>query len=98
MYNQISANKRKTFFLILIFLAVIFGLAWALAGVYGVEYYAFFPIAIIISIIMTLTSYFTGDKVALSMSGAHGPISKEDNAYVYRMVENLCITAGLLMP
>ena len=98
MYNQIVANKRKTFFLIIIFLAVIFGLAWALAGVYGVEYYAFFPIAIIISIIMTLTSYFTGDKVALSMSGAHGPISKEENPYVYRLVENLCITAGLPMP
>ena len=98
MYNQIVANKRKTFFLIIIFLAVIFGLAWALAGVYGVEYYAFFPIAIIISIIMTLTSYFTGDKVALSMSGAHGPISKEENPYVYRLVANLCITAGLPMP
>ena len=98
MYNQISANKRKTFFLILIFLAVIFGLAWALAGVYGEEYYFFFPLAIIISLIMTLTSYFTGDKVALAMSGAKGPISKEGNSYVYQMVENLCITAGLLMP
>src|SRR3989338_829760 len=98
MYNQISANKRKTFFLILIFLAVIFGLAWALAGVYGEEYYFFFPLAIIISLIMTLTSYFTGDKVALAMSGAKGPISKEGNSYVYQMVENLCITAVLLMP
>jgi len=98
MYNQIVANKRKTFFLIIIFLAVIFSLAWAIAGFYGEEYYFFFPLAIIISLIMTLTSYFTGDKVALAMSGAKGPISKEGNSYVYQMVENLCITAGLLMP
>ncbi len=98
MYNQITSNKRKTALLIIIFIAVIFGLAWGLASYYGEEYYVFFPIAIIISVIMTLVSYFSGDKVALKMSGAQGPITQEQNAYVYRMVENLCITAGLPMP
>jgi len=31
-------------------------------------------------------------------NGAQGPIKKEDNPYVYRLVENLSITAGLPMP
>ncbi|MFA4936808.1 MAG: M48 family metallopeptidase [Patescibacteria group bacterium] len=98
MYNQIASNKRKTILLIIVFVAVIFGLAWGLAGFYGEEYYIYFPLAIIISVVMTLVSYFSSDKVALKMSAARGPVSKEENAYVYRMVENLCITAGLPLP
>jgi len=47
---------------------------------------------------MALGSYYAGDKMALSVSGAKGPIKKEDNPHVYRMVENLAITAGLPMP
>lgn len=42
-------------------------------------------------------SYFAGDKVALMSSGAIA-IEKKDNPYVYRMVENLSITAGIPMP
>ena len=46
---------------------------------------------------MTLISLYKGDKVALATAGAK-PITKRDNAYVYNMVENLAITAGLPMP
>jgi len=35
--------------------------------------------------------------VALAIAGAK-PIQKNDNPYVYRLVENLCITAGLPLP
>ncbi len=46
---------------------------------------------------MSLVSYFSADKLALMSTGAKR-ISKEDNPYVYRMVENLCITAGVPTP
>ena len=98
MYSEINNNKRKTALLIIVFIAVIFVLCWAIASFYGEEYYFFFPFAIIFSSVMTLVSYFTGDKVALSLSGAKGPITEEQNSYVYRMVENLCITAGIPLP
>jgi len=55
-------------------------------------------IAVIISIIMTLISYYSGDKIALATAGAKGPIEKNQNPYVYRLVENISITAGLPMP
>lgn len=51
----------------------------------------------IISIIMSLISYFAGDKIALSSSGAK-EIKSEDNPYVFRIVENIAITAGLPTP
>jgi len=96
MHNQIDSNKRKTLILILIFVAFVLGIGYFLYYYYNSL--EFLIIAVIISLIMTLTSYYSGDKVALLTAGAKGPIKKSDNPYVYRMVENLCITAGLPMP
>ena len=95
MYNQIEANKRKTRFLMLIFFCVVIGIGYIfnfLGYGYGAVVFAF-----IISMFMTWLSYFHGDAIALKSAGAK-EITKEDNPYVYRMVENLTITAGMPMP
>jgi heat shock protein HtpX len=96
MYDQITRNKRKTIILIAIFIAFILFLGWLFGELYSFGYtglvFAFF-----ISIAMSLTGYYKGAKIALMSSGAK-EIKKEDNPYVYRMVENLSITAGLPMP
>lgn len=96
MYNQIAANKRKTTLLIFLFLVFIIGIAW-FADVYFGYNYSLVAIAVIISGAMTLVSYFAGDKIALASSGAK-EIQAADNPYVWRLVENLAITAGLPMP
>ena len=46
---------------------------------------------------MNFASYWYSDKIILSMVRAK-PIKKEDNPELYRIVENLAITAGLPMP
>lgn len=46
---------------------------------------------------MSVGSYWFSDKLALSMAGAK-PAVKSDNPELYRIVENLCITAGLPLP
>ncbi len=97
MYKQITSNKRKSILLVVIFFVFILLLGWLIGEITGYGYDAL-VIAIIISFFMAFTSYWGGDKVALWTAGAKGPIKKEDNPYVYRMVENLCITAGLPMP
>lgn len=98
MYSQITANKRKTVLLIVIFIAVILGLGYLYDYLYGAGYgYGGLVMAGLISGIMTFTSYFAGDKLALAVSGAK-PITKEQNAYLYRIVENLCISQGLPLP
>lgn len=96
MYNQIDSNKRKTSILISIFIAMILLIGYVFSDILGYGYGAMI-FAFIISIIMTLTSYYKGDKIALRSTGAKG-IVKGDNPYVYRMVENLCITAGIPTP
>ncbi|PLX21361.1 zinc metalloprotease HtpX [Candidatus Parcubacteria bacterium] len=49
------------------------------------------------SIFSSFFSYWYSDKMVLAMSGAH-EISFESNKEIYRLVENLCITAGLPLP
>ncbi|MBU1130822.1 M48 family metallopeptidase [Patescibacteria group bacterium] len=96
MYSQIDSNKRKTWLLMIIFLIIIVLIGWVFGEIYDFGYGGII-FAVIIAVLMNLFSYFKGDKVALAMSGAKA-IKKEDNPYVYRMVENLCITAGVPVP
>lgn len=96
MYDQIDSNKRKTWLLVVIFIALI-----SLLG-YFLDYLtnagnSILVMAVIVSIVMSLFGYFSGDKVALLTAGAK-QITTTDNPYVYRMVENLCITAGIPTP
>ncbi len=96
MYNQIDSNKRRTWLLIVIFIAIVLGLGW-FVGYYFNYGNGVLIIAGLFSLVMTLFSYYGGDKVALWSAGAQ-PIAKSDNSYVYNLVENLCITAGLPAP
>lgn len=96
MYQQITANKRKTVALMTLFVVLLLVIGYLLDYINDSQG-GFLFIAIIVSIFSSLISYFAGDKIALASTGAK-PIVKEDNPYVYRIVENLCITAGLPMP
>ena len=96
MYQQIAANKRKTVALMTIFVILLLAIGYLLDYINGSQG-GFLLIAIIISVFSSLISYFAGDKITLASTGAKH-ILKDDNPYVYRLVENLCITAGLPMP
>lgn len=95
LYNQVSSNKAKSLVYISLFIGLVASLGWFAS--YYFNSYIIFPIALLISIAMSFTSYWYSDKIALGVSGAK-EIKKKDNPYVYRMVENLAITAGLPMP
>lgn len=96
MYNQIASNKRKSLLLMLLFILVIVGLAWVFSTIYGGNA-DMVVIAIIFASGMSLISFFAGDKIALATAGAKA-ITKQENPYVYRLVENLSITAGIPTP
>jgi len=96
MYQEIARNKRKTILLIGFFLIIISAIGY-ITGLYLDLGYGPLALAVIISIIMSLVSYFSGDKVALAMSGAK-QIDAQQNPYVFHLVENLAITAGVPMP
>jgi heat shock protein HtpX len=55
------------------------------------------PIVIVFVVLFAAFSYFASDSVALAVSGAH-QVEKEHEPELYRLVENLCIGAGLPLP
>lgn len=79
-----------------VFIIFIVALGYVFGEVTKMGYWGLI-LAIFVSIFMTAFSYYRGDKVALWTAGAK-EIEKSDNPYVFRMVENLCITAGLPLP
>jgi len=95
VYDQISKNVFKTYLLLMLFLGLIIGLGWVFAQVY--EDPSILYIVALISSLFAIISYWNSDKMILSMAGAK-EFKKEDNPNLYRLIENLTITAGLPMP
>ena len=95
IYNQQESNIHRTWFLFSGFLIVVIGLGWAFSLVFGNPGILWF--AVIFSMASSIFSYWYSDKLALSMARAV-QIEKKDNPELYRIVENLSITAGLPMP
>ena len=95
IYTQADSNTRKTWFLLTGFLVFIIALGWLFS--YLLDSSAILYFAVFLSFFMSFGSYWWSDKIVLSMYRAK-PIEKKDNPELYRVVENLCITAGLPVP
>jgi len=95
LYTFKSKNIKKTWLLMGLFLVIISALGWFLSYYFNSP--SIFYYAMAFSLIMNLVSYFYSDKIVLGLTGAK-PVEFKDNPELYRIVENLCITAGLPMP
>lgn len=95
LYTQQSKNIRKTWVLMGVFLIIVIAVGWVFSQVYGDS--SFVIIAVAFSFFMNFFSYWYSDRIVLRMAGAY-PIDRESNKDLYRIVENLCITAGLKLP
>src|SRR4051812_2600230 len=96
LYDQVTANKRRSLLLISAF--VLFAVLVAVAinyllsfGVIGVG------IAFVVATGLAVVSYWKSDAVALSMSRAQ-PADPTEYARLHNLVEGLCIAAGLPKP
>lgn len=95
LYTQAESNTRKTWLYLAGFLILIIFLGWLISYFLGTYIILWF--AVIYSFLMSFFSYWYSDKIVLAMNHAK-PIEKKDNPELYRLVENLCITAGLSLP
>lgn len=97
MYNQISANRNRTIWLMLFFFALIVAIGYALSYYYDNPMILW--IAVVFSVGSNWFSYFYSDKIALASSGAKlaNPHNLEENEIIH-LVENLSITAGIPTP
>ncbi|HEY5611035.1 MAG TPA: M48 family metallopeptidase, partial [Thermoanaerobaculia bacterium] len=95
MFEQIRANQRNAAILVIVMAFLLVALGFALGemlgsggGVLGVL------AAVGIWCVMTLVSYFSGDKILLSIAGAR-KIDRSDHPVLFNVVEEMCIASGL---
>ena len=96
VYKEVSKNVFKTWFLISAFLGLIISLGWFFSYYY--ENQSILLFALVFSLFSAFFSYWFSDKIVLSLAGAREIAKKSEFPELYRIVENLVITAGLPMP
>jgi len=96
IYEEITKNKIKSALLILLFVAIVvaLGFFFSYAFSFGIPGLI---LAIFIALVISLIGYYSGDKIALSMSSAK-PADKKNYAYYHNAVEGLAIAAGIPKP
>ena len=96
LYENISWNKKKSIFLIVIFFIIIGFLGYSF-GLYFGDIFIGIGIAIIFSTMMTLIGLYSGDKMILSMSHA-AEADRKKYPHLVNTVEGLAIAAGIPTP
>jgi heat shock protein HtpX len=95
-YQQIDSNKRKSWLIMILFVAFITAAVYFMVTGLGYDP-SFVPIALILSGVMSLGSYYFSDRLILSMSGAR-PADRKRDFHFYTVTENLVMAAQMPMP
>ncbi len=95
LYTQKDKNIRLSLLYITGFLVFVIGVGFVFAG--AMQSSMILYIAVGFSVVTSLVSYWWSDRIVLSMSGAK-LVEFDDNKELYRIIENLAITAGLPTP
>ena len=96
VYKQISQNIFKTWVFIALFMALIVSLGYFFGCYYNDQSILVFAFGF--SLFSVFFSYWFSDKIVLGLAGAKEIAKKSEFPELYRIVENLAITAGLPMP
>ncbi len=95
LYAQRDSNVRKTIFLMTVFFIAVIALGFLFAQAFQSPVILY--VAVALSFGMNIASYWYSDKIALAMSAAQ-PVERNESPELFRIIENLSITAGLPMP
>jgi len=96
VFDQIAANRRRSYLLLFCVVLLIVGIGYFLGLYFELGEYAVFP-ALLFALLLAWGSYYHSDKIVLSMSGAE-PATKDDEPYLLNALEGLSIAAGLPLP
>lgn len=96
VYKEIHANKNRTLLIMVFFTLFISTVAFVIGKISGYGW-SWAGIALIISGVTSLSSYYWGDKLVLNLSHAQ-PADKNKDFDLYTVTENLAIAAGIPKP
>ncbi len=95
LYTHQDENIGKTWALMFTFLCLVIGLGWAISWYFNSP--GILVIAVLVAIVMNISAYWFSDTVVIAQARAT-PALQADYPMLHRVVENLCITAGLPKP
>ena len=93
MYEDIKKNKIKTIGIVFGFLTMITLIIYYICNVFGYSEYSI-VIALMISIVSTILTYYNCDKVVLASVKAR-PATREEDLQLTNILDALMITSGL---
>ncbi len=94
---QQAANKRKTFMLLALFGGLTGLVIYAALMYFGQSSAGVVPIAVGLALISVWGSYYSSDKLVLTMTGAR-LIQESDNPRLFDLIQEVCVASGLPMP
>jgi len=96
IYEQIDSNKRRSWLIIILFIAFVSAFGYFLSYIYGYDW-TFLIFAIGISGIGSWVSYYNSDTIALSLAGAK-PVTHKTHPQYLGAVENFSHVAQIPQP
>lgn len=96
VYEQIDANKRRSFWVIALFVAVVAGFGYFFTYLYNYDW-TFLLFALLISGVGSFVSYYNSDTIALSLAGAR-PVTTKSHPQYLSIVDNLARVARIPTP
>jgi heat shock protein HtpX len=97
VHEQIAANKRKTVLLFVVAIAFTGLVGFAIGFLFFNGGPAGVVIAVALAVILSLSSYFAGDRLVLASTRAR-EVSAEEEPRLHNVVEGLAIAAGIPKP
>lgn len=96
MYEQLASNVRRTWMLMSLFVLAVVGVGYLFGTIFGAGPTGLI-LALIVSLVMTVGAYRSGDKVVLRLSRAR-EVLPADEPRLHNLVEGLAIAAGIPKP
>ncbi|MFH0778930.1 MAG: M48 family metallopeptidase [Candidatus Eisenbacteria bacterium] len=96
MYDEIAENKRNSWFLVVVVTAVLVVLGYLIGSYWG-SGESGMMLAGVVALVMSLSAYYSGDKMVLAASRARR-IAKSEYPQLFNVVEEVSISGGLPMP
>jgi heat shock protein HtpX len=96
VYEQIAANKRKTFLLIFGAIVLLGAVGYILGLLYASGPYGLVG-AMALAVVLSFTSYFAGDRIVLASTRAK-LVTAQEQPRLHNIVEGLSIAAGIPKP
>jgi heat shock protein HtpX len=97
VHEQIAANKRKTILLFVVAIAFTGLIGYAIGYIFWNGGTAGVVIAVVLAAVLSLSSYFAGDRLVLASTRAR-EVTAGEEPRLHNVVEGLAIAAGVPKP